>query len=68
MHKTLEIGHPQPQTPIQMDNKTADGLINNKILSKATKSIDMKSHWIRCGIFKSNSATFFFPYNNYYIN
>ena len=45
MHKTLEeIGHPQPQTPIQMDNKTADGLINNKIVAKAAKSIYMKFH------------------------
>ena len=45
MHKTLEeLGHPQPQTPIQMDNKTADGLINNKIVAKAAKSIYMKFH------------------------
>ena len=47
--KTLEeLGHPQPRTPVQTDNKTAEGLINNKIISKATKSIDMKFHWLRC--------------------
>jgi hypothetical protein len=25
-----ELGHPQPRTPIQMDNLTAEGMINNK--------------------------------------
>ncbi len=45
--KTLEgLGHLQPRTPVQMDNKTAEGLINNKVISKATKSIDMKFHWL----------------------
>ena len=44
----LELGHPQPRTPIQTDNSTAYGLINNKILAKATKSIDMNFHWLRC--------------------
>ena len=49
VRKTLdEMGHPQPPTPIQTDNKTAEGLINNKIISKATKSIDMNFHWLRC--------------------
>ena len=44
----LELGHPQPRTPIQTDNSTAYGLINNKILAKATKLIDMNFHWLRC--------------------
>ena len=43
-----ELGHPQPCTPIQTDNSTAFGLINNKIISKATKSIDMNFHWLHC--------------------
>ena len=52
MRKTLkELGHQQPQTLIQTDNKTVDGLINNKIVAKVTKSIDMKFHrlWWRGG-------------------
>ena len=49
IRKTLEeLGHPQPRTPIQTDNSTAHGLINNKIIAKATKSIDMNFHWLRC--------------------
>ena len=43
-----EMGHPQPRTPIQTDNSTAYGLINNKIISRATKSIDKDFHWLRC--------------------
>ena len=47
--KTLEeLGHPQPKTPMQTDNTTANGLLNNKIIPKVTKSIDMKFHWTRC--------------------
>ena len=45
MRKTLkELGHLQPRIPIQTDNKTADGLINNKIVAKVAKSIYMKFH------------------------
>ena len=43
-----EMGHPQPCTPIQTDNSTANGLINNKIIAKATKSIDMSFYWLQC--------------------
>ncbi len=39
-----ELGHLQRRTPIQTDNKMAEGLINKKIISKATKSIDMNFH------------------------
>jgi hypothetical protein len=46
-HLLEEMGHPQPPTPIQTDNTTAHGIANNKIQPKATKSMDMKYHWIR---------------------
>jgi hypothetical protein len=32
----IEMGHPQPKTPIQTDNLTAEGVINNKIQPKRT--------------------------------
>ena len=49
MQKTFEeLGHAQPRTPIQTDNSTAHGLINDKIIAKSTKSIDMNFHWLRC--------------------
>ena len=43
-----EIGHMQPRTPIQTDNSTAEGVVNNKILPKATKAMDKNFHWLRC--------------------
>ena len=33
----IEMGWPQPQTPIQTDNSTAVGFTNKKIVNKATK-------------------------------
>jgi hypothetical protein len=42
-----EMGHPQPPTPIQTDNSTAYGVVNHKIQPKATKSMDMRFHWLR---------------------
>jgi hypothetical protein len=42
-----EMGHLQPRTPIQTDNTTAEGVINNKIQPKRTKAMDMRFHWLR---------------------
>ena len=42
-----EMGHPQPPTPIQVDNTTAVGFANSRIKMKATKAIDMRFYWIR---------------------
>ena len=43
----IEMGWPQPQTPIQMDNSKAVGFTNKKIVNKATKSSYMKLWWLR---------------------
>ncbi len=46
---TLELmGHPQPPTPMQMDNTIALGIVNNNIIKKF-KAIGMKYHWLRDG-------------------
>jgi hypothetical protein len=42
-----EMKHPQPKTPIQTNNTTAEGVINNKIQRKRTKAMDMRFHWLR---------------------
>ena len=42
-----ELGHKQPPTPLQTDNATAEGVINNKIQPKRTKAMDMRFHWLR---------------------
>jgi hypothetical protein len=49
MRQTLvELGHPQPLTPMQTDNSTANALLTNKIMPKALKAMDMQFHWLRC--------------------
>jgi len=42
-----ELGHKQPPTPIQIDNSTAEGIVNNRVQPKRTKAMDMRFHWLR---------------------
>ena len=42
-----ELGHPQPPTPMQVDNTTAVGFTNNTIKQKRSKAIDMRFCCIR---------------------
>jgi hypothetical protein len=36
-----EMGHPQPPTPVQVDNSTTNGFANNQIRQRKSKSMDM---------------------------
>jgi hypothetical protein len=42
-----KMGHLQLHTPIETNNRTAEGVINNKIQPKRTKAMDMRLHWLR---------------------
>jgi hypothetical protein len=42
-----EMGHKQPTTPIQVDNSTAEGIINKWVQPKRSKAMDMRFHWLR---------------------
>ena len=42
-----EMGHPQPPTPIQVDNSTAYGFANKQIKQQKSKSMDMRFYWIQ---------------------
>jgi hypothetical protein len=44
----VELGHPQPRTPMQTNSAMAHALLTNKILPKALKAMDMRFHWLRC--------------------
>jgi len=47
LHTTLEtLGHPQPATPIQMDNAVMDGIVNNQVKQRQLKAIDMRFYWV----------------------
>ena len=41
------LQHPQPPTPIKIDNSIATGFIHNSIHQKRSKSWDMRYHWLR---------------------
>jgi hypothetical protein len=43
-----EMGHKQPPTPMQTDNSTALGVVNNNIQPRRTKAMDVRFHWLRC--------------------
>jgi hypothetical protein len=42
-----EMGHNQPPTPIQTENSTAYGILNNKLNQKRSKAMDMHFYWVR---------------------
>jgi len=42
-----EMGRPQPPTPMQTDNSTAEAIINSPVQPKCTKAMDMRYHWLR---------------------
>jgi hypothetical protein len=42
-----KMGHPQPCTPIQMDNTTANTVINNHAQPKGLKALDIRLHWLK---------------------
>ena len=43
----IEMGWPQPKSPIQTDNSIAVGFTNKTIVTKAIKSLDMQFWWLR---------------------
>ena len=42
-----ELGHPQPPTPMVIDNSTASGIANKSVKQKRSKAMDMCFYWIR---------------------
>ena len=42
-----EMGHPQPPTPMEVDNETAIGFLNSIMKQKRSKAIDMRFYWVR---------------------
>ena len=42
-----EIEHPQPPTPMQVDNTTTVGFADDTIKHKRSKIIDLHFYWIR---------------------
>ena len=43
----MELGHPQPPTPLEIDNTTSHGILTKSLLPKRSKSMDMRFYWLR---------------------
>ena len=43
----IEMGWPQPPTPIQTDNSCAEGIVNDTVKQRRSKAIDMRFYWVR---------------------
>jgi hypothetical protein len=43
----IDMGYPQPATPIQADNACAVGIANDTVRQKRSKAIDMRFYWVR---------------------
>jgi hypothetical protein len=43
----VEMGHPQPATPIQTDNSTASGITNGTVRQRKSKAMDMRFYWVQ---------------------
>ena len=41
------MGHPQPATPMQVDNSTCYGTTDIKIYQKSSKEKDIKFYWVQ---------------------
>jgi hypothetical protein len=48
-HALEFLGHPQTPTPMQTDNKTTLGVVNQNVVRKL-KLMDMKYYWLQCRI------------------
>ena len=43
----IDLGHPQPPTPLTTDNSTARGIIRGTMKQKHSKAIDMRFNWLQ---------------------
>ena len=43
-----ELGHPQPPTPIHVDNTTAVGIVNSTIKRQYFRAMNMRCFWLLC--------------------
>ena len=44
----IEMGHPQPITPMYTNNLAAHSVVMKNINPRRTKAMDINFHWLRC--------------------
>lgn len=56
-----ELGHPQPPTPIEVDNETAIGFLKRTMKQKHSKAIDMRFYWVRDRVHQNQFLIYWRP-------
>jgi hypothetical protein len=56
-----ELSHPQPPTPMQVDNTTAAGFANQTMKQKRSKAMDMRFHWIKDRVRQQQFLVYYRP-------
>ena len=56
-----ELRHPQPPTPVLVDNSTAVGLANNTVTQRRSRAIDMRFYWVRDRIDQNQFHVYWAP-------
>jgi hypothetical protein len=57
----IEMGHPQPPTPIQTDNSTAYGIVNSSIRQRRSRAMDMRFYWVRDRVRQNHFLVYWKP-------
>ena len=42
----IQLGYPQPATPMSTDNSTADGIMYGTVKQRRSKAINMRLYWL----------------------
>eukprot|EP00957_Ditylum_brightwellii_P165600 12606411-Ditylum_brightwellii.AAC.1 len=59
-----EMGHPQPPTPIQVDNAVAHSIVKNNIRQCKSKAIDMRFYCVQDQIKQKQFIVYWEPGSN----
>ena len=59
-----EIGHPQPPTPMEVDNETAIGSLKSTMKQKRSKAIHMRFYWVRDRVDQNQFMIYWRPGSN----
>ena len=64
------LNHPQPPTPVQVDNTTAVSFANKELKQKRSKAIDMRFYWLQDRVEQKQFHVYWHPgsenYADYY--
>ena len=59
------MGHPQPPTPMEVDNETAIGFLKSTMKQKRSKAIDMRFYWVKDRVKQNQVLMYWIPGANY---